>query len=152
MRAVLVGFLAGALFGAGLLIARMTDPRVVLAFLDVTGAWNPSLLFVMAGAATTFGLLYAIAIRRTVPLVGPSLRLPSERPLDARLFVGTALFGAGWGLGGFCPGPAVTSLGAAHGSTLAFVAAMLAGIWLAGRMAGVQADGRRTVSQSESAR
>jgi uncharacterized membrane protein YedE/YeeE len=133
VKAVLVGFLAGVLFGGGLVIARMTDPGVVLAFLDVAGAWDPSLLFVMAGAVTTFGLVYAIAIRRTTPLIGPSLRLPSERPLDARLFVGTALFGAGWGLSGFCPGPAVTSLGAAHGTTLVFVAAMLVGIWLASR-------------------
>ena len=128
---IAIGFAAGLLFGAGLAIARMTDPRVVLAFLDVTGAWNPSLLVVMAGAASTFGLLYRLAIRREAPLVAASLRVPEERPLDRRLFVGTTLFGIGWGLVGLCPGPAVTALFGGNGSGRVFVVAMLAGIALA---------------------
>lgn len=151
MKAVAIGFAAGLLFGAGLVVARMTDPRVVLAFLDVTGAWNPSLLFVMGGAAATFGLFYRVTTRRQAPLAGPSLRVPSERPLDLRLFAGTALFGVGWGLVGLCPGPALTSLASGSASTLAFVAAMIAGIALAGRTGAIQTD-RRTVSQSDSAR
>jgi uncharacterized membrane protein YedE/YeeE len=156
VKAVAIGFAAGLLFGAGLIVARMTDPRIVLAFLDVAGAWNPSLLFVMAGAAGTFGAFYAITIRRRTPLVGPtvqarSLRLPSERPLDARLFLGTAIFGLGWGLVGLCPGPALTSIASGSEATLVFVVAMIAGIGLAGRTASVQADGRRTVSHSDSA-
>jgi len=152
VKAIAIGFAAGALFGAGLVVARMTDPRVVLAFLDVAGAWNPSLLFVMGGAAGTFGLFYAVTMRRRAPLVGPSLRLPSERPLDARLFLGTAIFGVGWGLAGLCPGPALTSMVTGSTATLAFVAAMIAGVALAGRSSAVQADTRRTVSQSDSAR
>ena len=125
---IAVGFAAGLLFGAGLAIARMTDPRVVLAFLDVTGAWNPSLLAVMASAASTFGLLYWLAIRRAAPIVAASLRVPAERPLDRRLFVGTTLFGIGWGLVGLCPGPAITAIVGGSGSGRVFVLAMLAGI------------------------
>ena len=127
-----IGFAAGLLFGAGLLVARMTDPAVVLAFLDVFGAWNPSLLFVMGGAAATFGLLYALAVRRGRAVLTPQLRVPVERPLDHRLFVGTMLFGAGWGLVGLCPGPAIVSLAGATGSGGVFVAAMAAGIGVAG--------------------
>lgn len=123
-----IGFAAGLLFGAGLLIARMTDPAVVLAFLDVSGAWNPSLLFVMGGAAITFGLLYAWAAGRGRAVLTPQLRVPVERPLDRRLFVGTTLFGAGWGLVGLCPGPAIVSLAGANGSGRVFVAAMVIGV------------------------
>jgi len=133
VRAIAIGFAAGLLFGAGLAIARMTDPRVVLGFLDVTGAWNPSLLVVMAGAASTFGAIYWLTRRRGSPLVASALRIPGERPLDARLFVGTTLFGIGWGLVGLCPGPAVTALFGGNGSGRVFVVAMLAGIALAPR-------------------
>jgi uncharacterized membrane protein YedE/YeeE len=150
VKAIAIGFAAGLLFGAGLVVARMTDPRVVLAFLDLTGAWNPSLILVMGGAAATFGAFYAITMRRRAPLVGPSLRLPAERPLDTRLFLGTAIFGLGWGLVGLCPGPALTSMASGGTATLAFVAAMIAGVALAGRTSAVQADTRRTVSQSDS--
>jgi uncharacterized membrane protein YedE/YeeE len=130
---IAIGFAAGLLFGSGLVLARMTDPRVVLAFLDVTGDWNPSLLVVMASAASTFGLLYALATRREAPLVAASLRVPAERPLDQRLFVGTTLFGIGWGLVGLCPGPAITSLFGGNVSGCVFVVAMLAGIALTPR-------------------
>jgi uncharacterized membrane protein YedE/YeeE len=134
VKAPVVGFLAGLLFGAGLIVARMTDPRVVLAFLDVTGGgWDPSLLGVMGGAAVTFGIFYWLTVRRRAPLLVPELHLPIERPLDRRLFVGTTLFGIGWGLVGLCPGPAITALfGTGSGGRL-FVAAMLAGIALAPR-------------------
>jgi len=131
VKAIVVGFAAGLVFGAGLAIARMTDPRVVLAFLDVTGAWNPSLLLVMAGAASTFGAIYWLTRRRGAPLAAPSLHIPEERPLDARLFVGTTLFGIGWGLVGLCPGPAITALCGGNASGRLFVLAMLAGIALA---------------------
>jgi uncharacterized membrane protein YedE/YeeE len=150
VKAIVVGFAAGLLFGAGLAIARMTDPRVVLAFLDVTGDWNPSLLAVMAGAASTFGLLYQLALRRKAPLVAASLRVPGERPLDRRLFVGTTLFGIGWGLVGLCPGPAITALFGGNASSRLFVLAMLAGIALntlapqAAGLGDVPADGKRT--------
>jgi uncharacterized membrane protein YedE/YeeE len=129
-----VGFLAGLLFGAGLVLARMTDPRVVLAFLDVAGAgWDPSLLGVMGGAAVTFGLFYWFTVRRQSPLLVPELHLPIERPLDRRLFIGTTLFGVGWGLVGLCPGPALTALFGTGTSGWLFVAAMLVGIALVPR-------------------
>lgn len=131
---IAIGFAAGLLFGTGLVVARMTDPAVVLAFLDVTGAWNPSLLVVMAGAAATFGAIYALARRRGRPLAATELRIPEERPLDARLFVGTTLFGIGWGLVGLCPGPAITALFGGNASGRAFLAAMLAGIVVATRV------------------
>ena len=128
MIAVVVGLCAGLLFGAGLVIARATDPAVVLGFLDVTGAWNPSMIGLMGGGATTFGLLYWLARRRGTPIAAPTLHVPKERAIDARLFVGTGLFGLGWGLVGLCPGPAITALAGGNGSGRVFVAAMLAGI------------------------
>jgi len=131
VKTVAIGFAAGFLFGAGLAIARMTDPRVVLGFLDVTGDWNPSLLFVMAGAASTFGAIYRFTRQRGSPFAAPALRIPNERPLDGRLFLGTALFGIGWGLVGLCPGPAITALFGGNASGRVFVVAMLAGIALA---------------------
>jgi uncharacterized protein len=131
---VAIGFGAGLLFGAGLAVARMTDPAVVLAFLDVTGAWNPSLLVVMAGATSTFAAFYWFTIRRPRPLTAAALRVPEERPLDHRLFVGTTLFGLGWGLVGLCPGPAVTALAGSNASGRGFVVAMIAGITLASRV------------------
>jgi uncharacterized protein len=133
VKTVAIGFAAGFLFGAGLAIARMTDPRVVLGFLDVTGDWNPSLLFVMAGAASTFGAIYRFTRQRGSPFAAPALRIPNERPLDGRLFLGTALFGIGWGLVGLCPGPAITALFGGNASGRVFVVAMLAGIAVAPR-------------------
>ena len=133
MIAVIVGFAAGLLFGAGLVIARATDPAVVLGFLDVTGAWNPALIGLMAGGAATFGLLYRLARRRGSPVAAPRLWIPDERPIDARLYIGTALFGLGWGLAGLCPGPAITALFGSNASGRVFVLAMLAGIALARR-------------------
>jgi uncharacterized membrane protein YedE/YeeE len=106
----------------------MTRPDVVLAFLDVAGAWDPSLLFVMAGAAGTFGLFYWTSRRRGRPLFGSELRLRGRIPIDRGLVAGTAAFGVGWGLVGVCPGPAITSLASGAPSVVAFVAAMLIGI------------------------
>ena len=133
MIAVVIGLCAGLLFGAGLVLARATDPAVVLGFLDVTGAWNPSLIGLMAGGALTFGLLYRLARRRGAPVAAPTLHVPPERPIDTRLFVGTALFGLGWGLAGLCPGPALTALTGGNTSGRVFVGAMLAGMALAPR-------------------
>jgi uncharacterized protein len=132
--AAAIGLGAGLLFGAGLVIARATDPAVVLGFLDIGGAWNPSLIGLMGGGATTFGLLYWMARRRGRPVAAPTLHVPPERPLDTRLFVGTGLFGLGWGLAGLCPGPAITALVGGNGSGRVFVVAMLAGIAMASRL------------------
>ena len=132
MRAA-AGFLSGLIFGLGLLLSGMADPAKVLNFLDLAGAWDPSLAFVMGGATLTAFVGYRIAWRRPRPLLMPSFDLPSRRDIDRPLLAGAAIFGIGWGIGGFCPGPAWTALPMAAPGTLAFVPAMLGGIWLGRR-------------------
>ena len=132
---VLIQLVAGVIFGLGLVISGMANPAKVLNFLDVAGTWDPSLAFVMAGAVAVTAIGYRLVLARPKPLFASSFHLPTQRTLDARIFVGPAIFGIGWGLSGFCPGPAVTSLGLAASGTLAFVPAMLIGMavarWLA---------------------
>ena len=127
-------FLAGALFGTGLAISGMTDPGRVVGFLDVFGAWDPALLFVMAGAVGVYGLGMLI-LRR---FQNQNLKLPStaSSPIDRRLVIGATIFGIGWGLGGFCPGPALANLGALRIEALLFVPAMAIGMFLAQRFFG----------------
>ena len=127
-------FLAGALFGTGLAVSGMTDPGRVIGFLDVFGAWDPALLFVMAGAVGVYGLGMLI-LRR---FQNQNLKLPStaSSPIDRRLVVGAAIFGVGWGFGGFCPGPALANLGALRIEALVFVPAMAIGMFLAQRFFG----------------
>jgi len=127
-------FLAGGLFGAGLAISGMTDPGRVIGFLDVFGAWDPALLFVMVGAVGVYGLGMLI-LRR---FQNQNLKLPSTAsfPIDRQLVVGAAIFGVGWGLGGFCPGPALANLGALRIEALLFVPAMAIGMFLAQRFLG----------------
>ena len=132
MRAA-AGFLSGLIFGLGLLLSGMADPAKVLNFLDLAGAWDPSLAFVMGGATLTAFVGYRIAWHRPRPLLMPSFDLPSRRDIDRPLLAGAAIFGIGWGIGGFCPGPAWTALPMAAPGTLAFVPAMLGGIWLGRR-------------------
>ncbi|WP_299836466.1 DUF6691 family protein [uncultured Jannaschia sp.] len=132
MRAA-AGFLAGLVFGLGLLLSGMANPAKVLNFLDVAGAWDPSLAFVMGGATVTAFLGYRLAWRRARPILMPSFDLPTRRDIDRPLLAGAALFGIGWGIGGFCPGPAWTALPMAAPGTLVFVPAMLTGIWLGRR-------------------
>jgi uncharacterized protein len=121
-------FLLGLLFGLGLILAGMTDPAKVLAFLDLAGAWDPSLALVMGGGIAVGVGAFAIAKRRPRALLGGPFVLPTATAIDRRLLVGSALFGVGWGLAGFCPGPAVVSLGLGDTKVLVFVAAMLAGM------------------------
>ena len=109
----LVQFVAGIMFGLGLVISGMANPAKVLNFLDVAGTWDPSLAFVMVGAVAVTAIGYRLVLARPKPLLASSFHLPTQRRLDARIFVGPAIFGIGWGLSGFCPGPAVTSLGLA---------------------------------------
>jgi uncharacterized membrane protein YedE/YeeE len=123
-------YLIGLLFGLGLIVAGMTDPGKVLAFLDLAGAWDPSLAFVMGGAILVASGAFAIAKRRNASLLGDAMRLPTRRDLDAPLVAGSLLFGAGWGLAGFCPGPALAVTGAGAPKAAAFVVAMLAGMWI----------------------
>lgn len=124
---------AGGLFGAGLALSGMTDPGRVISFLDVTGSWDPSLAFVMGGALAVFGI-GAAAWRRqngVRGLYGSSVPTRSTEPVDARLIVGAFIFGVGWGISGFCPGPAIANLAAARTDALIFVPAMAVGAILA---------------------
>lgn len=124
----LSAFIAGLLFGLGLLLAGMADPAKVLAFLDLAGDWDPSLALVMAGAIGAAALPLNLAQRRTKALLGGAMQLPTRRDLDARLVGGSLLFGVGWGIAGMCPGPALAILLTGHWQVLLFVAAMLAGM------------------------
>jgi uncharacterized membrane protein YedE/YeeE len=125
-----VAFVAGLVFGLGLLLSGMADPAKVLGFLDLAGAWDPSLMFVMGGAVGVGVVAFAVARRRPRSLLGEPMQLPTKTRLDRRLVAGAALFGAGWGLAGFCPGPAIVALGLGEAKAVVFVAAMLAGMGL----------------------
>ncbi|MGA4447680.1 DUF6691 family protein [Ectopseudomonas chengduensis] len=124
----LSAFVAGLLFGLGLLLAGMANPVKVLAFLDLAGAWDPSLALVMVGAIGAAALPLHLAQRRTKALLGGAMQFPTRRDLDARLIGGSLLFGVGWGIAGICPGPALAILLTGHWQVLLFVAAMLAGM------------------------
>jgi len=121
-------FVAGLTFGLGLIVAGMADPAKILAFLDIAGTWDPSLLFVMAGAIAVGLVAFAVARRRTSSVLGLPMQLPTARAIDLRLVGGSLLFGVGWGLAGFCPGPAIVALGAGYGKAGAFIVAMLVGM------------------------
>jgi uncharacterized membrane protein YedE/YeeE len=121
-------FLVGLLFGLGLILAGMTDPGKVIGFLDLAGLWDPSLAFVMGGAIAVGIFAFTTARKRTLNLLGGAMHLPTSRDIDRRLVVGSLVFGAGWGLAGFCPGPAVVSMAAGQPKGLVFVLAMLAGM------------------------
>ena len=122
--------LAGAVFGIGLVISGMADPAKVLGFLDLAGNWDPSLAFVMGGAILVGVLAFTVARRRTVSLLGLQMRIPSATQVDRRLVGGGVLFGIGWGIAGFCPGPALVALGMGEPKALVFVLAMLVGMAL----------------------
>jgi hypothetical protein len=123
-------FVIGLLFGLGLLLSGMTDPGKVIGFLDIAGSWDPSLAFVMGGAVAVGFFAFSLAKRRTTAFLGGAMSLPSARQIDTRLIVGALIFGAGWGLAGFCPGPALVSMAAGQFKALVFVAAMIAGMVL----------------------
>jgi len=123
-------FLVGLLFGLGLILSGMTDPGKVLGFLDISGMWDPSLALVMAGAIAVGFFAFAIAKKRTVNFLGGALHLPKSNQIDKRLVIGAMLFGAGWGLAGFCPGPGLVSLASGNLKGAVFVALMLVGMQL----------------------
>ena len=133
MLRIAFGFLSGLVFGLGLVISGMSDPAKVLNFLDIAGTWDPSLAFVMAGATITAFVGYRLVWRRKAPVLESTFDLPTSSRIDRPLILGAALFGAGWGIGGFCPGPAWTALPLLAPGTLVFVPAMLAGLWLGAR-------------------
>lgn len=133
---ILVNFLVGLVFGAGLLVAGMSNPAKVLNFLDVFGSFDPSLAFVMGGAVAVAAIGFRLVLRRPRPLMAPAFDLPAKKSVDARLVAGAALFGIGWGLVGFCPGPAFTALAMLETGPFVFVAAMLAGMAAGRRLTG----------------
>jgi hypothetical protein len=124
----LTEFLVGLLFGLGLMLSGMTDPGKVIGFLDLFGAWDPSLALVMGGAILVGFFAFTIAKKRTTTFLGGVLRFPTNMDIDKKLLVGSLLFGAGWGLAGFCPGPALVSMADGQPKALVFVLAMLAGM------------------------
>ncbi|WP_300974867.1 YeeE/YedE family protein [Sphingomonas sp. LHG3406-1] len=129
-RRILPPLVSGALFGGGLSIGGMTDPARVRGFLDLFGAWDPTLAFVMGGAVIVMAIAWRLQARMARPLFGECFALPDRTDLDGRLIAGSALFGIGWGIAGLCPGPAVASLALAPAAAIPFVAAMLVGMAL----------------------
>jgi len=124
----LSALLSGLVFGLGLIVSGMANPAKVLGFLDLAGQWDPSLALVMAGAIAVGFFAFLIAKNRTRSIIGAEMKLPTASAIDSRLLTGSALFGAGWGVAGFCPGPGLVALGMGEPKALVFVAAMLAGM------------------------
>jgi len=130
MPTVIASLLAGLVFGLGLIVSGMANPAKVLGFLDLAGAWDPSLAFVMGGAVIVSAAAFLFARRRKLSLLGAPIMLPTARRIDRRLVGGSLLFGVGWGVAGFCPGPALVSLGTGEFKAVVFVGAMLLGMGL----------------------
>lgn len=124
----LTALLSGLLFGVGLIVSGMANPAKVLGFLDIAGRWDPSLAFVMAGAIAIGSIAFVLAKRRKESLLGLPMQIPASTDVTFRLVLGSAVFGVGWGLAGFCPGPALVALGAGFPKAWGFVAAMLGGM------------------------
>lgn len=137
MKQNLMAAIAGLLFGLGLGFSQMIDPQRVLGFLDIAGDWDPTLAFVMGGAVLVTVIAFRFVLKRPHPIFGEKFYLPSRNDIDAPLLLGAATFGIGWGIGGYCPGPAITSLVLGSWNPLLFVAAMVAGSltqkWYSGR-------------------
>ena len=123
-----VAFVAGLVFGIGLIVAGMANPARILGFLDLAGRWNPSLALVMVGAIAVGLLAFALARRRATSVLGLPMRWPAHGKVDRRLIGGSLTFGVGWGLAGFCPGPAIVAVGAGYAKAAVYVVAMLAGM------------------------
>jgi len=128
---IVAHFAIGLIFGLGLVISGMVDPAKVQNFLDIFGTWDPSLAFVMAGAVAVTFAGYRLAWRHATPMLDDQFHLPRKNTIDRRLVLGAAVFGIGWGLGGYCPGPALTAVGLLATGTIVFVPAMLVGMWIA---------------------
>jgi len=150
VKAAIAALLCGALFGIGLAIARMTDPVVVIGFLDVFGAFDPTLAFVLIGATTTTAVAFHFVTRRARPIVGTAFQLPATCKIDLPLILGAAIFGVGWGLAGYCPGPALVGAGAGAASALLFLPAMIAG-GIAHRLAAARFARRKGSPETASA-
>ncbi|MDO9421029.1 MAG: YeeE/YedE family protein [Herminiimonas sp.] len=125
---ILIAFIAGLIFGLGLILSGMADPSKVLNFLDLSGDWDPSLAFVMGGAICVGVIAFHFAKKRQKSLLGDAMSLPTNTRIDRRLVLGSLVFGIGWGLAGYCPGPALVSLSSGNSKNIIFVIAMLAGM------------------------
>jgi len=130
MKTNVTAFIVGAVFAIGLGISGMTMPSKIVGFLDFTGAWDASLALVMVGAIAVYSIMFRLAVRRPAPLFAAGFGIPGRADIDPPLLAGAALFGVGWGLGGFCPGPAIVSLAWTAAPVVIFVAAMCAGMYL----------------------
>jgi len=128
MKFSLASLFAGLVFGFGLLVSGMANPEKVLGFLDIAGLWGPSLAFVMAGAIMVGVVAFAVARKRTLSFLGFHMKMPSSTHIDKRLVLGGLMFGVGWGIAGFCPGPGLVALGAGEAKAAVFVAAMVTGM------------------------
>jgi uncharacterized membrane protein YedE/YeeE len=132
-RAVVAG-VSGLLFGLGLAVSGMSKPEKVIGFLDLFGSWDPTLMLVMAGAVAVHFVAYRLVKKQSSPLFGERFAIPTRRDIDVKLVAGSALFGAGWGLGGFCPGPGLVSSASGGASALVFIGAMLPAMYATSRM------------------
>ncbi|MEN9835858.1 MAG: hypothetical protein RL011_2051 [Pseudomonadota bacterium] len=130
MKIIIAAFLSAFVFGIGLALSGMTLPSKVIGFLDLTGNWDPSLALVMAAAVSVHAVTYRLIMKRPSPILSAKFLVPTRRDIDAKLVVGSIIFGVGWGLGGFCPGPALVALATGQAKVLVFVAAMCGGIVL----------------------
>lgn len=128
MLKMLINLFAGALFGLGLTVSGMVDPAKIIGFLDFAGEWDPTLGFVMGGALLVAIPAFRLILRRPHPLLADEFDLPTKKGVDSRLLAGSAIFGIGWGLGGFCPGPAVAAMASGFAPVFAFVSAMVVGM------------------------
>lgn len=124
---IVIAFVVGLIFSLGLAVSGMTRPQNIIAFLDVQH-WSPALALVMAGAVTVFSIGMRLALRRSQPITGGRFEFPGRREIDLRLVAGAVMFGVGWGVGGFCPGPALASLAVGNSEVIVFVATMFAGM------------------------
>ena len=126
---IVIAGLIGMIFGAGIALAGMINPAKIFNFFDIAGTWDPSLAFVMGGALIVTGIGYRLVWRRKAPIFDATFHVPTRKDLDPALIGGSALFGVGWGIAGFCPGGAIPALGLGEPQAFVFVAAMLAGLW-----------------------
>lgn len=130
MKYHIASLFAGLIFGLGLIVSGMANPEKVLGFLDIAGAWDPSLAFVMGGAVIVGLVAFTVARKRTLSFLGFSMKLPTSQHIDKRLIIGSMMFGLGWGIAGFCPGPALVAFGAGEIKGVVFVVSMVAGMIL----------------------
>ena len=128
MKYSVTSLLAGLIFGLGLMVSGMANPEKVLGFLDIAGLWDPSLAFVMGGTIIVGLVAFAVARRRTLSFLGVTMKMPANNRIEPRLVIGSMMFGIGWGIAGFCPGPALVALGAGEIKAVVFVASMVAGM------------------------